>query len=355
MFEQYEIAKMFLLEGEIIKIEKYGNGLINKTYIIITDKEQYILQKINNYVFKDVNLLMENIYLVTKYIKKKKGHTLELVKTKDNTLLSVFNDEYYRVYKMKKDGYSYESLEDDKLALRMGKIIGQFQQNLVDIDIDKVNKTIPFFHDIRHRYIDLIKSFRKCTISSKRKETKGIINNILKQYSSVMYLPHLISNRKIKERICHYDTKLNNFLFSKNDDLLIDLDTVMPGCSLYDYGDCARNILFNISEDSSNIDVKLNYSCFVYLTCGYLSLGKNYLEIVEIENIVNSIKVITLELSIRFLTDYLNGNLYFSINYNNQNLKRSLCQYNLYLEIIKEEKQLNELVFNIYRRLTNID
>lgn len=349
------IAQQFLLDGDILSVEKYGNGLINKTFIVITNKENYVLQKINNYVFKNVNLLMENIYFVTKYIKKKRGNTIDIIKTKKGGLVYNYKNDYYRVYKMKRSSISYEEMPYSGLAIRMGKAIGRFQYDLVDIDQSKINKTIPYFHDLRHRYIDLVKSFRNCYDLSKKKEVLSLFNKIMKEYNEVMFLPSLFNNNIIKERICHYDTKLNNFLFSKYDDCLIDLDTVMPGCSLYDYGDCARNIIFNVREDSLKDDIVLDDKIFCYLTCGYLSVGKNYLTKEEIDNLVNSIKVITLELSIRFLSDYLDGDLYFSVSDDKQNLRRALCQFNLYKKILQEKNKLERLVLKIYKRLTIIN
>lgn len=356
MNELYFISSKFDLEGTIINVNKHGKGLINKTYYVETTKKKYILQNINKYVFKNVNLLMENIYLVTKYIKKKRGNTLDIVKTKDNNLLFDFRGDYYRCYVMKDESKSYETLPSDSLALVVGKVIGKFQENLIDLDVNKINSTINFFHDLRHRYIDLVKAYRKCENKERLEETKELVTKIISEYDKIMVLPNLFRKGIIRKRICHYDTKLNNFLFSSNNDnCLIDLDTVMPGCLIYDFGDCARNIIVNIKEDDFDKDVNINISRLIYLTTGYLSVGKNYLTKTEIDNLFNSIKVITLELSIRFLTDYLDGDLYFSISYDQQNLARSKCQFNIYNNLLKEETRIKSLINLVYERLTNIN
>lgn len=356
MKETFIIAYKFNINGEIINIEKYGSGLINKTYSVETTKEKYILQQINNYVFKKIDLLMENIYIVTKYIKKKKGNSLELIKTKDNKLILNYKNKLYRCYKMKENSISYEELKSDQLALKVGKIISQFQYNLSGLNHNLINETIEYFHDLRHRYIDLVKAYRMCESFNKKKEVKKLFLKQLKQYNKIMFLPTLYQNNIIPKRICHYDTKLNNFLFVQDgQDCLIDLDTVMPGCSIYDFGDCARNIIVNVSEDDNKSEIKLNYKRFVYLTIGYLSVGKNYLYKVEIDNLINSIKVITLELSIRFLIDYLVGNLYFTIIDQKQNLRRALCQYHIYEKLLEEEENLNNITKTIYERLTIIN
>ncbi len=356
MKENLLIANKFKIIGDVIKIEKFGNGLINKTYCIETTKEKYILQEINNYVFKKIDLLMENIYTVTKYIKKKKGNTLELVKTKNNELILHYKDKVFRCYKMKEKSRSFENLEENHLALKIGKIMSSFQYDLVELNHQSIYQTIDFFHDLEHRYIDLVKAYRYCEERSKKVETIKMFCDILNQYNQIMVLPNLIKNNKIPKRICHYDTKLNNFLFVENgQDCLIDLDTVMPGCSIYDYGDCARNIIVNVKEDESESDICINYKRFIFLTIGYLSVGKNYLHKIEIENLINSIKVITLELSIRFLTDYLDGDLYFSVVDDKQNLRRALCQYNIYKKFLEEEDKLKLITNMIYERLTIIN
>lgn len=350
------IATSFLLKGDILSLSKYGNGLINKTYFVKTTKGKYIIQEINEFVFKNVNLLMENIYLVTKYIKKKRGNTLELVKTFNNLLTFSYLGKTYRCYVMKEDCVSYENLSNDYLALRVGKAISLFQSQLEDVNVALFHTTIPYFHDLRHRYIDLVKAFRLCKNQTKKKEVLKSLRNILLEYEKIMKLPRLYDSNIIPSRICHYDTKLNNVLFFKNqDDCLIDLDTVMPGCSIYDYGDSARNIIVNVKEDEYDKEISINHNRFIYLTSGYLSVGKNYLTNVEVNNLVESIKVITLELSIRFLTDYLEDNVYFLIDYDKQNFYRSLCQYNIYTKIKEEEGQLKLLVKRIYERLTNIN
>ena len=170
----------------------------------------------------------------------------------------------------------------------------------------------------------------------------------------IIPLPQCVEINSIPKRVCHYDTKLNNFLFDEEDDLngcLIDLDTVMPGCSLYDYGDNIRNAIVEVLEDEFEKEVEIDYKKFVNITIGYLSIGKNYLTNFEIENIIESIKVIVMELSIRFLTDYLNNDNYFKIDFEKQNLHRSICQLNVYKKIKENDKRLKKIAFKIYERI----
>ena len=349
----FEVANNFKLEGDISNILPYGTGLINNTFLIKTNKIDYILQKINNFVFKNPEKLMENIYLVTKYIKRKGGNSLELIKTKDNLLLKKNKSGYYRCYKMIKNSKSYDTVIDDKILFRVGKTISSFQNLLKDYDINKISTTIPNFHDLKFRYYELINTFKVSNLQ-KKEEVKELFYQIIKEYKEEIKLSNIIEKGLIEKRICHYDTKLNNFLFLENKkDCLIDLDTVMPGISIFDFGDCARNVLTDIKEDESDAFIKLNFKHFAYLVIGYLSIGKNYLSNIEINNLVNSIKLISLELSIRFLTDYLNDNIYFKIDYEKHNLKRSLCQFNIFKNVKENSFILNNIVINIYQRINN--
>lgn len=351
---KHEIANKFKIEGMIKEVKEYGSGLINNTYLVVTNKNKYIFQIINNNVFKNPDKLMKNIELVTNYLKIKNGTTIKLIKTDDDKNYLFYENKYYRCYEMKQNYISYEKIPNLKIALETGKTIANFQYLLNDFDIKLLDVTIPFFHDLRHRYIDLIIAFRNSNDILKKNECKKIIKEIIKEYENVMKLPILIERGLIGKRVCHYDTKLNNFLFSEKDEIkscLIDLDTVMPGCSLYDYGDNIRNTIVSVMEDEYEKDVVIDYEKFINITIGYLSIGKNYLTKKEIENLINGIKVIVIELSIRFLTDYLNDNIYFKINCEKHNLYRSICQLNIYKKIKCEEKKFKKLVDEVCGRI----
>lgn len=349
-----DLAKKFKIDGNILGIHEYGNGLINRTFLLITENNKYILQKINKNVFKNPNLLMENVELVTKYINMKNGSTIKLIKTIDNKNFLLEEGQYFRCYEMKQNTVSYENIPNLKVALEVGKIMSNFQYILKDFDVKKINITIPYFHDLRHRYIDLIKAYRNNLNVERKKESLEIVNYVLKEYKKVMRLPILIEQERIEKRVCHYDTKLNNFLFNNMDktkSCLIDLDTVMAGCSLYDYGDNIRNSIVSVKEDEHEKEIEIDFKKFANITVGYLSLGKNYLSKLEINYLIESIKVIVLELSIRFLTDYLNNDIYFKIENEKQNLYRSICQLNIYKNIKSNSKKLEKIVSEIYKRI----
>lgn len=346
------VCEKFDLNGKIIEIKLHNSGLINNTYYVKTENEEYIIQKINNFVFKKPDKLMKNINIVTKYIIERKGNTLEIVRTYKKNIYYKDINKYYRCYKMKKGYKSYDLLPNAIIAYKAGLTMGEFQNTLSEFNLQNLYTTIPFFHDLRHRYIDLIKSYRNNDNKIIKEETVNIIQYLLHEYKNIMNLPSLIEKNIIPKRVCHYDTKLNNFLFSDIcGNCLIDLDTVMPGCSIYDFGDCARNIIFNVEEDDVNSSIVINLKTFIYLLIGYLSIGKNYLTKLEVINLVNSIKVIALELSIRFLNDYIDGNKYFKISYEKQNLNRSICQLNIYKKICEKEELLNSIVNKVYKRL----
>lgn len=349
-----DVINNFKIDGEVVSINSYGNGLINTTFLVRTTKNEYILQKINHYVFKKPSELMENVEKVTNYIIDNNGSTIKIIKTLDNNNYIFKDNLYFRCYEMKKHFISYEKIPNLNIALKTGKIMAEFQNKLKFLDPNSLNITIPFFHDLRHRYIDLIKAYRKCLDVGKKLECKNIISYFLNEYNNIISLPLLVEQSKIIKRVCHYDTKLNNFLFYKSNEkngCLIDLDTVMPGCSLYDYGDNIRNTIVNLEEDDFKKEVKLDLKFFANITIGFLSIGKNYLSILEIDNLVESIKVIIIELSIRFLTDYLNNNVYFKIDYDKQNYNRSICQLNIYKKVKENENLLNNIIREAYNRI----
>lgn len=350
----YQTAISFKINGNIKKIKPYGDGLINKTFLISTDQKDYILQKINEFVFNDPYKIMENVHFVTNYIINKGSNSLEIIKTVDNDLVLKNNYGFFRCYKMIKNTSSYNQLINKKHALKVGKIMSLFQYNLVDCNIELVHNLIPNFHNIKYRYYELINILRITKNKNRIKKVLNYLPYLLNEYESVIEIQNYIDQNQIPLRICHYDTKLNNFLFSnENKDCLIDLDTVMKGCSLYDYGDCARNIIVNIKEDEINKEIYIDKVVFTYLTMGYLSVGKNYLITKEILHLVKSIEVITFELSIRFLIDYLNDDCYFKIDYKEQNFNRFLCQLSIYRKLKKEHDDLVNLSMLIYKRLEN--
>lgn len=350
-----DIVSNFLIEGSIFEIEENSSGLVNKTYIINTTKSKYLLQKINQYVFKKPNEVMENIELVTDHLKNKNIRTLDIIKTKDLKSYYFDNTNYYRMYKYMSD-LENVNLDFDKVCLEVGKSIGKFQLDLFDLDIEKLYDTIPNFHNFLSRINDLITSYKNSTFDDIRKyNSTKYYNYILSNVSKNMVILNNIKKGLIPIRVTHNDTKLNNILFNKitkKAECLIDLDTVMPGSLLFDYGDACRSSIVTVDENSKDIqNIDLNDKKFIYLTIGYLSKVKELLNEVEVENLVDSIGLIIMECATRFLTDYLDHDVYFKTDYQEQNLDRVINQLTLYERYLNKENLYKEYVRIILNRL----
>lgn len=350
-----DIIKNFKIKGKLIKISEVKNGLVNKTYLIKTNKALYLLQKINHYVFKNPDKLMHNINIVTKHLNKKRTRTLEIIKTIDNKLYYYDDVNYYRIYKYIVDLKNVEVI-NNKTVLEVGKTIGKFQLELMDLNHDLLFETIPNFHNFISRINDLIKSYEKCNFYDIRK-FKGTkyYNYIISNSQKNMLIQEKIKKGDIPLRITHNDTKLNNILFDKLNNLgvcLIDLDTVMPGSILFDYADACRSSIVTVDENSLDIDnIDLDDSKFVSLTIGYLSKIKDRLTKEETNLLVDAIGTIVIECATRFLTDYFNHDIYFKIDYEEQNLDRAINQLKLYECFLKKEEYYKSLVKIILRRL----
>ena len=369
-----KIANNFMFCGEIIKVEENNQGNINKTYIITcndNDKEKkYLIQKINANVFKEPYLVMKNIELVTEHIKKKLEEygdnvhkTLSIIKTKDNENLYIYvnsdgEKEYYRAFDYIDNCISYDSLNESnnplELAYEIGKSFGLFQRLLNDFPTNMLGETIKDFHNVKKRFNDLLLSIENKVTNRAFKYSNEIIDLIFKIKECSVIAEAL--GKTIPIRVTHNDTKLNNILVDKNTGIgiaLIDLDTVMPGSSLFDLGDGIRSACSNAFEDELDINkIFLNLEYTKAYLKGYLEEMANYLSNDEINYMAVSIKILTYELTIRFLTDYINGDTYFKIKYKEHNADRFKNQYTLLNDIDKKLDEINKYVIktaNLYK------
>ena len=361
-----EIVKLFDFDGEFKNFEENNQGNINKTYVLIfehnNEEKKYLLQKINSNVFKEPYLVMKNIELVTNHIKQKlaensdqKHQTLEVIKTVNGeNLLTYINEdgekEYYRAFKYIDGTISYDSLKDSKnptlIAYETGKSFGFFQKMLDDFPVNMLGETIKDFHNTKKRFQDLLLSIENKVTDRAFKYSNEIIDLISKIKECSVIIDSL--GKSIPLRVTHNDTKLNNILIDKNSFegiCVIDLDTVMPGSSLFDLGDGIRSACSNSFEDETNPkEIFLNLDLTRSYLKGYLEEMAPYLTPAEINNIAPSIKILTYELAIRFLTDYINGDTYFKIKYPNHNADRFMNQYLLLKDIESKEDEIQAFV-----------
>ena len=350
-----KIVNKFDIRGQIVSIKPLLNGLVNKTYLVETSKFKYLLQKINKYVFKNPVDVMENINKITKHIKNKFHQTINIIKCDGQIYyFDKVNNEYYRMYEYMDNCCNIEKV-DNVVCMEVGKAVSKFQCLLFDFNSLELAETIQNFHHLSSRIKQLKVAYEELDEKNNRKiESSKLYNYILQQYKYNLEIEKMIEKEIIPIRIVHNDTKLNNIMFDKNSKkalTLIDLDTVMPGTILYDFGDLIRSTASMSTENETNLDlVKFNDKFFVTLTSGYLSNMYNKLTYDEIAQLTNSVGVITLECATRFLTDYLKNDVYFRTEYDKHNLDRAYNQITLYKDYLKKKKKWGNIVNNLYNR-----
>ena len=368
-----KILDNYNIKGKLINIKEDNTGNINKTYIITfinNDIEyKYLVQQINTNVFNDPYILMENILEVTNYLKEQmilnndNNHkVLEIIKTKDNNPMCYIYDDkgikrYYRIYKYIDNSISYDKSFNKDIVYNTGKAFGNFQKLLNNYPMNSLNETIKDFHDTKKRYDKLIKDINNLS-NDRVKEAYQEIEFIIKHQTICDLIINKLNNNIIPYRVTHNDTKVNNVLMNKETlDYLavIDLDTVMPGSMLFDYGDGIRSTACTCLEDEHDLTkVKIDLELFESYTRGYLSEISNCITQEELNLMAKSIEIITLELAIRFLNDYINGDTYFKVEYNKQNLYRTKAQLALVKDIETKLDYMDSFIRKCYKQNTNI-
>lgn len=360
-----DIIKNFDVRGNIKELNPINNGIINTTYVVKTDDKgninKYLLQKINTSIFTEPFKLMKNIENVTKYISlndSESKDTINVIKAKNGLPLYVTSDpfshkEYYRVYNYIDNTISYNKSEKTEIVYNTGKAFGHFCKVLRDYPINDLEEIIKDFHNTKKRYDKLIETYKLNPVNRNNRAFKQI-SEIISREEECSVLVNLLEDDKIPYRVTHNDTKVNNVLMdsvTKEPVAVIDLDTVMKGSGLYDYGDGVRSAASNALEDETNLNnVYINMDMFKAYTDGYLSEMAPYLNEEEILNMANSIKIITLELAIRFLDDYLSGDTYFKTNYDDHNLDRCKNQLKLVNDIDEKLEEMNSYIKESYNK-----
>lgn len=351
--EVIETVSKFQIKDRIVGFTPLGNGHINTTFLIKTKATKwYVLQKINNSVFSDVDKLMKNIYKTTNFLKSKGYETLEVVKTKNNKLYYEDESGCYRLYLYIENVMCYEGVNDLDMVYNTAKAFGLLHKSLCEFDASTLYEIIPDFHNTKKRYDVLLKATKedKCNRVKDCSAELEFINKHEKDYSAIV---DAIKNKEIKLAVTHNDPKINNVLFDNvTGDIraVIDLDTVMPGSYLYDYGDALRSLFTGEYEDSKDLSkIGIDYPVFEMYTKGYLSEMKSVLNEKEVGSLAFSVFLLAVELAMRFLTDYLNGDVYFKTNYPEHNLVRARTQIKLASDIYEHLSELNQIVDKCYK------
>lgn len=343
-----KICNNFDIKGELVNIDTYGDGHINDTYLIETKEKKYIIQRINNNVFKKPSKLMKNFYLITKWLedKDKDYKGIKLIKTKKGKMYLKDNKKYFRCYEYIENCDCYEEISDLNVVYEMGKALGHFNKTLEDFPTKKLYDVIPDFHNSKQRF----KAFKKTVVKDHNKLKNKVYKEIYFVYKRKKYfdiIDNELKNNNLRIMPIHNDPKMNNILIDKNTKkhlCLIDLDTVMPGTILYDFGDAIRSIVLNCKEDEENLDnVSIDIKKFESFTKGFYEAIGNITS-KEKELLVESSIIITLECGMRFLTDYLNGNIYFKIDDEEQNLRRARVAFKEVFLLEKNREILKEYI-----------
>lgn len=355
--ELKEIASHFALENEISEIEPLGTGLINDTYRIKTIAQEapdYVLQRINHNVFKDVALMQNNILRITEHIRHKLQErsendldrkTLTIIPAKDGKLYYFDGENYWRVTIFIKDSKTYEQVTPE-FARLTGIAFGEFQYFLSDLPDEPLGATIPDFHNMSFR-IQQLKEAIQTNAANRLDKVQAIVDELLAREEEMCLAEKLYKEGKLPKRTAHCDTKVNNMLFDKDDHFLcvIDLDTTMPGFVLSDFGDFIRTAGNTGAEDDEDLSrVSVNMDIFKEFACGYIQSAKAFLTPLEISLLPFSGQMMTYMQTVRFLTDYINGDTYYKIKYPEHNYQRTLAQLTLLHSIDAHLQEMNQWI-----------
>ena len=355
-----KIVDCFDLSGKAIDVVENTAGNINNTYVVSVLNDgivnKYILQRLNDNVFKDPYLVMENISKVTDYCKDylnrigedSDRRVLSVVRTKTGeVLLKTDNLEYYRMFNYVSDTITYNKPKDKEMFYSVGVAFGDFVRMLDGYPVSGLGEIIPDFHNSKIRFKNFCSDVSR-DVCGRVKEVLPEIKFIMDRAEEFNIIIDMINNGDIPLRVTHNDTKMNNVLIDNNTDkavCVIDLDTVMPGSILYDFGDAIRFGAAYTYEDDSNIDnVGINIEYFKSFSEGYLSKTLDILTEKEIQYLAFSCRLLTLELAMRFLNDYINGDIYFKYNYDKHNLDRARNQIRLVQDMELHYEEMTKII-----------
>lgn len=360
-FDFGQIAKNFFFEGEFLYAQPYGCGHINDTYAIYFKKSdgvthRYILQRVNTYVFKKPEQLMSNIEKITEHLRaaiQKNGgdasrETLNLIPAKNDKSYYVSpENDYWRSYVFIEDAKTYEIVESTKHFENAGKAFGRFQKQLDSFSAQELFETIPNFHNTPKRFEDFRKAVEK-DLAGRVKNAKEEIEFILQRKGDVAVVTDFMEKGKIPVRVTHNDTKFNNIMIDDKTGegiCVLDLDTVMPGSALYDFGDAIRFGASSALEDERDLSlVYMKIELFEAFARGFLSETKDILTQEEKCLLSFSAKLMTLECGMRFLGDYLNGDTYFKVHREAHNLDRARTQIKLVADMERKMDDMNKII-----------
>ena len=346
-----DLLKNFKLDAPAASCERYGCGHVNETYLVVSESgRRYILQKISTRAFHDVPALMQNIISVTQFLKEKTEDprgVLTLVPTTDDQFFLTHEDgSYWRLYDFVEDAVCLQAPETPEDFYQSALAFGNFQQMLTDFPAETLSETIPMFHNTANRF----KLFREKLAEDPMGRAASVqaeIEFALAHEAEASTLVNLQASGELPTRVTHNDTKLNNVMLdaaTKKALCVIDLDTIMPGLSLYDFGDSIRFGAATAAEDETDLSkVEMSLDLFRTYAAGFLSACPGLTDL-EKKLMPLGAKMMTLECGVRFLTDYLDGDHYFKVHRENHNLDRCRTQFKLVADMEKKWAEMNAVI-----------
>ena len=344
-----DVVSHFVERNQVAEITPLGNGLINDTFKVMVhgdEKPRYVLQRINNAVFTDVEMLQRNIELVTGHLRSKGILTLHFLTADTGKTYIKEDDKYWRVMDYIPDSYTYEAVTPE-YARCAGRKFGEFEAQLTDLK-EPIGEIIPDFHNIEFRLRQLDEAIAANPVGRMNDpEVQSYVEKIKAVADEMCIGERLYREGKLPKRICHCDTKVNNMLFDKDGNVMciIDLDTIMPSFVFSDFGDFLRSAANTGAEDDPDLDnVHFNMSIFEAFAQGYLEGAKSFLLPVEIVHLPYAAMLFPYMQTVRFFADYINGDTYYKIRYPEHNMVRTRAQWKLFEEAKAKSSEMAEIV-----------
>lgn len=361
------IFKNFEIDGDYVRHEFVKVGHINETYLLEAERggvrEEYIFQRINHFVFRNPEGLMSNFEKITRHLRSKlekipgrdpDREALNLVRSRQGRCFYRSPEgNYWRAYRFVGDCHIINTAEKPEQAFEAGRAFGWFQKLLADLPADSLHETIPFFHHTPRRFLRFEEALRK-DVHGRAAQARDAVEFALERKPVISVVTDALEKGTLPLRITHNDTKINNVLFDNATGkaiCIIDLDTTMPGSALYDFGDMVRTTTSFAAEDEVDLSkVRLEIEMFQALAEGYLEDAAEFLTQEELRLLVFSGRLITLTIGLRFLTDYLEGDVYFRIHRPGHNLDRARAQFALVKSMEEQEEKMERVVRSIARK-----
>jgi len=344
-----EILSEYNINQDHLTFEPINNGLINQTWLVKNSSKDFILQKINHNIFKNPDAIAQNVRMIADYLSRHNHGYLFVspVKTKNaEEMMHIKGEGYFRLLPFVKDSHTINTAENPTQAYEAAKKFGEFTRLLSNFPVEKLQTTLPDFHNLSLRYKQFCEALEHGN-KERIQRSKKLIDFIISNNKIVDTYEDILKNPSFKLRVTHHDTKISNVLFDATDKGLcvIDLDTVMPGYFISDVGDMIRTYLSPVNEeekDFSKIEIRDAY--FAAIWKGYMSEMNDELSGAEKDHFIYAGKFMIYMQAIRFLADYLNNDIYYGAKYKDQNYVRTGNQVTLLEHLMQKEQQLEALV-----------